>query len=340
MPRIKVNMVEVAKASARIKIAENAVKDVSDDINYARWRVDDRIAERRGIGSRLNQITNTISQIESDMENIENTINRGASRYSDTENNIVASGREIKNRIRAQIFTAEAAAGALGISKDLLKITGIDKVLEKIWDGNQESGKTVPVSNNEKITDVKSNNESVWNQGTDLVGSVAGVGAAASTVDEVKRENGIANNFDTNKSLSPDKNERLNSIKGDSIMAEGSTYWQNGSYYKNGMWNASQCLGFAKEVQERVYGKSGDNKFTISSFDDIKPGDVLCYDSLAEKTDATYGHSVFVIGKTESGGLIVAGGNEYNFTTRQYGVVVWNREISYNSVTPRYVVRV
>lgn len=186
MPRIKVNMVEVAKASARIKIAENAVKDVSDDINYARWRVDDRIAERRGIGSRLNQIINTVNQIESDMENIENTIIRGASQYSDIENSIVASGREIKNRIRAQIFAVEAATGALGISKDILKITGIDKVLEKIWDGNQESGKTVPVSNNEKITDVKSNNESVWNLGTDLAGSAAVIGA---TVVETKSSN-------------------------------------------------------------------------------------------------------------------------------------------------------
>lgn len=173
MPRIKVNMTEVVKASLQMGNAENAVKGVADDIRYARCRVDGRIAERHGIGSRLNQITNTISQIESDMENIENTINRGASRYSDTENNIVASGREIKNRIRAQIFTAEAAAGALGISKEVLKMTGIDKMLEKIWDGSQESEKTAPVSDNEKITDVKSNNESVWSQGTDLVGSVA-----------------------------------------------------------------------------------------------------------------------------------------------------------------------
>lgn len=101
MPRIKVNPLEVAKISWRIGNAESAVKGVADDINYARWRVDGRITERRGIGSRLNQITNTVNQIESDMERIQNTINSGAFKYVTTENSIVAMERSITNPVKA-----------------------------------------------------------------------------------------------------------------------------------------------------------------------------------------------------------------------------------------------
>lgn len=165
MPRIKVNPLEVAKISWRIGNAESAVKGVADDINYARWRVDGRITERRGIGSRLNQITNTVNQIESDMERIQNTINSGAFRYVTTENSIVAMERSITNPVKAQIvtgvtgITAPVAGAVVTVQKET------ESIWKRFWDGNLENGKNVSAWNNGKEEEEKGLHLSTWNAG-------------------------------------------------------------------------------------------------------------------------------------------------------------------------------
>lgn len=133
-------------------------------------------------------------------------------------------------------------------------------------------------------------------------------------------------------------NAKLEGLRSDPIFQSGNSYWTTGNYYKDGVYKASQCMAFALEAQERIYGRSGDARFPVSSMAEVQVGDALHYYSAAEKQDPQWGHWVFVIGKTEIGNLIVAEGNAYDANTGARGVVVWNRELDPNNIN--YLVEV
>lgn len=133
-------------------------------------------------------------------------------------------------------------------------------------------------------------------------------------------------------------NAKLEGLRSDPIFQSGNSYWTTGNYYKDGVYKASQCMAFALEAQERIYGRSGDARFPVSSMAEVQVGDALHYYSAAEKQDPQWGHWVFVIGKTETGNLIVAEGNAYDANTGARGVVVWNRELDPNNIN--YLVEV
>lgn len=90
---------------------------------------------------RLNQITNTVNQIESDMERIQNTINSGAFKYVTTENSIVAMERSITNPVKAQIVTGVTGITAPVAGAVVTVHEGNGKHLERFWDGNLEREK-------------------------------------------------------------------------------------------------------------------------------------------------------------------------------------------------------
>lgn len=96
-----------------------------------------------------------------------------------------------------------------------------------------------------------------------------------------------------------------------------------GTYDCNAYNGKVQCRGFAFMLADLIYGGNADT-WDAGNLEEIKTGDILTYWSTVEKVDATYGHTVFVIGKSNEK-ITVAEANYGNVCQVKWG---WEIEIS------------
>lgn len=117
---------------------------------------------------------------------------------------------------------------------------------------------------------------------------------------------------------------KLRELQNTDGFRQGDSWGNTGTYvnyYKDQFIGGAQCFAMAHMMQVEVTGKRG-YSIGSTSFADIQVGDAVNY--YAPGTSETYGHWVFVIGKTDTS-IIVAEGN--------YGEKVnWYREIPKDSM--------
>lgn len=147
MTKIRINPAGVVGASTMAESAKRAVGSVSSGISIARWGIDSRILARCGINGRLSSVQNKISQIESDIQTLYNTINHGATLYNATENGIVAMGCAMINGMPGG---TKAGNGGVTLTAPVAAVTGENSTSawKRFFDGDLKKEDSVAVWDN------------------------------------------------------------------------------------------------------------------------------------------------------------------------------------------------
>lgn len=85
MSEIRIDVTRVMSVAVKGRLARNTVSGVANGIAVTSKRLDSEIANRNGIGVRLNETRRKVSQIEDEIAQICNAINSGADRYQNAE---------------------------------------------------------------------------------------------------------------------------------------------------------------------------------------------------------------------------------------------------------------
>lgn len=97
MPRTSIKVSNVISASSKGTTAKNRVGGVETGIGSTRGAIDWKILSRNNINYRLNNVKNSVGQIENDIAAICAAINNGALKYQQTENTVLSYASELGN---------------------------------------------------------------------------------------------------------------------------------------------------------------------------------------------------------------------------------------------------
>jgi len=160
---IRINVSGVMNNSPSINNSIGKVSSAKNGIASLCWQIDDRIKSRKNIASRLNNVIQSLENIESQMQQMKSVVENGAGQYHSTDKNILFNYGNIE-----KLVGFGRPVGLAGFFIDNVSTKTINNsALHKASIDNQESNKD-------------KNNVSMFSGKVEKSGSILGINAAGS----------------------------------------------------------------------------------------------------------------------------------------------------------------